>query len=87
MSERDDSSYIEEVHFTATGRYGSVPDGEDDVYTVAEFRQFCEQGHFIDYDGFGHPVRDGKLNPSVTVKPSRVSEIPADATHVVWYNR
>jgi hypothetical protein len=81
------NEYTEQVNFTATRRYGCGPNDEDDVYTVAEFRQFCKQGHFIDYDGFGHPVRERKANPSVTVKPSRIDEIPADATHVVWYNR
>jgi hypothetical protein len=79
--------YREPVRFTETNLYGCVPPGEDDVYTVDEFRQNVRVGAFIDYDGFGHPVRDGLCDPSVTVKPSRLDEIPADATHVVWYNR
>jgi hypothetical protein len=79
--------YTRPVKFSATGRYGCGPDEEDDVYTVAEFREYCKNRMFIDYDGFGYPVRNGKADPEVCVKPSRVESIPADATHVVWYNR
>ena len=80
-------NYIEPVKFTATNRYGCGPDGEDDVYTVDEFREKVETGMFIDYDGFGYPVREGKADPDITVKPSRLDDIPADATHIVWFNR
>ena len=79
--------YSKPVKFSATGRYGCGPDDEDDVYTVEEFRAFVESGAFIDYDGFGHPVRDGLSDEGIVVQPSRVDEIPADATHVVWFNR
>ena len=80
-------AYTKPVKFTKTGQYGCGPDGEDDVYTVEEFKRYCEARMFIDYDGFGHPVRDGKADEDICVKPSRVAEIPADATHVVWFNR
>lgn len=79
--------YNKPVKFSATGRYGCVPDGEDDVYTIDEFCSFCNDGQFIDYDGFGHPVRDRLLDPKITIKPSRLDLIPSDATHIVWYNR
>jgi hypothetical protein len=59
----------------------------DDVYTVADFRERVRDHLFIDYDGFGHPVKDGKCDPRIDVIPSRVEDIPADATHIVWYNR
>lgn len=80
--------YSEPVNFSVTGTYGNAehPD-EDDVYTVEEFRRYCENRMFIDYDGFGHPVRDRKADPGIVVKPSRLETIPADATHIVWYNR
>lgn len=80
-------AYTSPVKFSGTNRYGRGPDGEDDVYTVAEFLAHVRNRGFIDYDGFGHPVKDGKADESVYVKPSRASEIPADATHVVWFNR
>lgn len=81
------SNYIAPVTFTATNRYGCGPDDEDDVYTVEEFRRHCEQGSFVDYDGFGHPVKNGKADPNIGIQPSRLETIPADATHIVWYNR
>lgn len=80
-------AYTEPVKFTVTGKYGCGPEGDDDVYTVDEFREFVSTGAFIDYDGYGHPVKDGKCDPKIDIRPSRVSDIPADATHVVWYNR
>lgn len=79
--------YTRPVKFTETGQYGDVPDEEDDVYTIEEFKEVCACGGFIDYDGHGHPVKDGKADPSVVVRPSALKDIPEDATHVVWYNR
>jgi len=79
--------YTEEVKFTETGKYGCGSEGEDDVYTVEEFREFVDSGMFIDYDGFGYPVKDSKADPNIWIKPSRLYEIPEDATHIVWYNR
>lgn len=86
------SGYIEPVKFSVTGTYGcspegDSPEGEDDVYTVEEFNDMCESGGFIDYDGYGHPVKDSMANPSIWVKPSKRHLIPSDATHIVWYNR
>jgi len=80
-------AYTKKVKFTATNRYGCGPEGEDDVYTVEEFTQHVKDHSFIDYDGFGYPVKDGKADPSIYIKPSRLHEIPADATHIVWFNR
>lgn len=84
-----EQTYTEPVKFSALSinSYGCGPDDEDDVYSVAFFRKLCESGGFIDYDGYGYPVRDGKANCSVIVKPSKLGEIPSDATHIVWYNR
>jgi hypothetical protein len=80
-------AYTRPVKFSQTGMYGNDLPGEDDVYTVDEFKRYCEIGAFIDYDGHGYPVKDKLADESVTVKPSRLSEIPSDATHVVWFNR
>ena len=57
------------------------------VYTIQEFKAICEWGGFIDYDGFGEPVKDSKADGSIEIKPSRLDRIPSDATHIVWYNR
>lgn len=81
-------SYRDPVTFSVTGTYGNAehPD-EDDVYTVEEFKQFCADGMFIDYDGFGEPVKDKLADPDIWIKPSQLHLIPADATHIVWYNK
>lgn len=58
-----------------------------DIYTVAEFKEYCQQGLFIDYGGFGYPIKDSKAYRTIIIKPSRLEEIPEDTTHIVWYNR
>jgi hypothetical protein len=67
--------------------YTEPPDEDADIYTVEQFRRMCSGGSFIDYDGFGSPMKDGLVDESVTIKPSRLENIPADATHIDWYNR
>lgn len=79
--------YTRPVRFISTGNYGSGPSDEDDVYTTKEFLDLCRSKSFVDYDGYGHPVKDGKSDPDIRVQPSRCDLIPSDATHVVWYNK
>ena len=81
------ASYTKPVKFSSTGNYGNVPDDEDDVYTVEEFKQYIADNIFIDYDGHGYPVKDGLADKSIMIFPSRANSIPNDATHIVWYNR
>ncbi len=81
------NNYTRKVNFTSTNNYGCGPDNEDDVYTVEEFKQCCEDGAFRDYDGHGYPVKDNKACESIIVKPSRVNKIPEDATHIIWFNK
>jgi hypothetical protein len=71
------------------GAYVETLDPEDDDrYTVEEFNRMCNQRLLIDYDGYGHPVRNGCMDPHIDVRPSnRNLVIPLDATHVVWFNR
>jgi hypothetical protein len=81
-------AYDEPVKFSGTDHYGCGPKGEDDVYTTVEFLEHCNDGGFIDYDGFGYPVKDKLADTSVFIKPSSAKDtIPKDATHIVWYNR
>lgn len=79
--------YVEAVIFTKTGQQGCGPAKEDDVYTIEEFKEYCECEAFIDYDGYGHPVKDKLADNSIIIVPSKLNEIPIDATHIVWYNR
>lgn len=74
-------------HNSKTGVYDSRPEDGDDVYTVEEFLAHTRTGAFIDYDGYGHPMKGGKADPSIVIKPSKPESIPADATHILWYNR
>jgi hypothetical protein len=79
--------YDKKVKFSVTGKYGCGPEGEDDVYTVEEFRNLCESMMFVDDDGFGYPVKDSKADKTIWIYPSGLHNIPLDATHIVWYNR
>ncbi len=54
--------------------------------TVAAFKERVADGAFIDYDGFGSPLKDGRM-ADVLFYPSQVEELPPDATHILWYNR
>lgn len=78
-------AYTEPVVFTETNLYGCGPD--DDVYTIDEFREQVKDGGFVDYDGFGHPVKDKLADTSIDIRPSYLLNIPKDATHIVWYNQ
>lgn len=80
-------AYSEPVKFTKTGQYGCGPADEDDVYTVEEFRALCASRSFVDFDGSGSPVKDNLADGSICIKPSKLARIPADATHIVWYNK
>jgi len=80
-------SYSKPVKFTKTGQYGCGPEYEDDVYTVEEFKKCCANHSFVDYDGFGYPVKDRLADEEIFIKPSRLSNIPDDATHIIWFNK
>jgi hypothetical protein len=46
-------------------------------------------GHFIDYDGYGHYVRDGKMRTDIMVVPSMLKrgEIDHSFDQIIWFNR
>jgi len=67
-------------------RYTEAIPEYGDVMTVSDFREACGQKHFIDYDGIGRPAKGGKMMRK-DIKPSDLPSIPADATHIVWFNR
>lgn len=69
------------------GCYHEKPHEGAHIYTTEEFRSMCEAGAFTDYDGYGHPMRDGMLDEHVSISPENLEDIPPGATHVVWYNR
>ena len=68
--------------------YDQTPsDGLGEIMTVDNFRDAVAAGAFIDYDGFGYPVKNGKYDDDFVIIPSQVSKIPDDATHIMWFNR
>lgn len=67
MKERE---YTEEVYEFA------------DVFTVGEWESAVDDGYFINDDGSGYWVKDGKSSSDEVF-----STPPLDATHVAWYNK
>jgi hypothetical protein len=64
-----------------------IPD-YGDVYEMEVFVQACQDGTFIDYDGNGHPVVDGKMDRSIDIYPSEVVAGKfQEYKKIVWFNR
>ncbi len=64
-----------------------IPD-YGDLMTLDEFIENCEDGLFIDYDGFGHYATATEMS-SIEVCPSDITtgDIRREWTHVCWFNR
>ena len=74
--------YTEELHREKNG------DILGDLMTVEEYLDSVEHGAFIDYDGYGHPVKNDMEDANLFIYPSEGDRhIPFDATHIVWFNR
>ena len=61
-----------------------------DLYTIAEFKEMCEAGHLIDYDGIGYfSTETTESGEQVSCKKMREGKgVPSpEYTHVRWYNR
>jgi hypothetical protein len=70
-----------------TADYSTRLLGDEHVMPVDEFREDVKFHSLIDYDGYGNPVRNGFIDKSILIHPSRLTKIPRDATHIAWYNR
>ena len=59
-----------------------------DVMSLDDFIDNVKSGGFIDYDGFGHYVKD-ELESDIIIYPSDVKHyaIRKDFDTIVWYNR
>ena len=59
-----------------------------DVMSLNDFIEAVKNGWFIDYDGFGKYVRDGK-ETNIMVFPSDVEHksLRKDFDTIIWYNR
>lgn len=58
------------------------------VMSLKQFIENVENGEFIDYDGWGKYIRDGKKS-NIIIKPSdvRYDSIRDDFDTIIWYNR
>jgi len=59
-----------------------------DIMSVEEFITSVKDGWFIDYDGYGRYVKDGKES-NITILPSDVehNSVRKDFDKVIWFNR
>jgi len=70
-----------------TGNYNQPVDNIGHVMEVEDFISCCKMKGFIDYDGFGYPIKNNMADEDITIFPSKRYLIPKDATHIIWYNR
>lgn len=70
-----------------------VPEFEElpdygEVMSLKDFIEECKSGNFIDYDGFGHYVKDNKES-SIKIYPSDIEHksIRPDFDTIIWFNR
>ena len=58
---------------------------------INEWKECCDDGGFIDYDGCGDLVDSNYHLLGMTRKPSdytnNIREIPENAKYILWYNR
>jgi len=57
------------------------------LYAVSHFTTLVQNKVLKDYDGYGFPVKDNKMNPHCTILATQYKSIPAEATHIVWFNK
>jgi hypothetical protein len=63
-------------------------DGINDIMSLEEFIQCCNDGGFIDYDGYGRYMEDG-METDITIYPSDVkhNSIRTEFKEIIWFNR
>jgi hypothetical protein len=68
------------VEFDEIPNYG-------DLMTLEDFKEACECGAFIDYDGYGNYAFEDKVS-NIETRPSKfLKKRDNRFTHIVWYNR
>lgn len=67
--------------------YSDIPD-YGSVMSLKEFLDYVDEGMFIDYDGSGNYVKDGKMS-DIDIYPSDVNRgvIRKDFDTIIWFNR
>jgi len=64
----------------------SIEKKDGNLMTIGEFKENVKSGRFIDYDGWGYPVKND-LYMKRCFFPSEIDRIPKDATHFLWFNK
>lgn len=67
--------------------YDSLLTETGDLFSVKDFKEGCRCGSFTNNDGYGFPVRHGRVDRMITIKPSNINNIPQDASHIQWFNK
>lgn len=61
------------------------------LMTLEEWKASCEEGGFIDYDGYGDLVAEDYTMIGETTRPSahtkRKKVYPPEAKYILWYNK
>lgn len=61
------------------------------LMSLESWKKSCEEGAFIDYDGYGDLISNDYDIIGQTTTPSdhthRKKDYPVNATHILWYNR
>lgn len=81
------SEISRKLRMIMTPEFSDLPDFGD-VMSLEHFIANVECGGFIDYDGYGSYVRDGKES-NITIHPSDVKHgaVRKDFDTIIWYNR
>jgi len=76
-----------EIRMLLTPEFHDLPDFGD-VMSLKDFKANVACGGFIDYDGYGHYIKDGKES-NIEIYPSdiRHGSIRDDFDTIIWYNR
>ena len=76
-----------EIRFNMSYELNELPNFGD-VMSLEEFIECVKDGGFIDYDGYGSYVKDGK-ETNITILPSDVkyNNIRKEFNTIIWYNR
>lgn len=76
-----------QIRMIKPGTFDAIPE-YGDVMSLKEFIETVNDGGFIDYDGSGNYVRDGKMS-DISIYPSDVKHnaVRNDFDTIVWFNR
>lgn len=71
-----------------TPEFNREVEKDDDVMSLTDFIEAVKDGCFIDYDGFGHYVKNGKMS-DIDIYPSDVdhNSVRKDFDTIVWFNK